>query len=377
MHAAREFFWRRTAAMDCRKYADLLVHYCLGLKQGEAVMIRSTPLAGPLVREVYRAALETGAHPETEIGLPGMEKIFYDAAGPEQLARISPVEQLVTERYDAVLNIRAPGNLKELASCDPDRKRMAGEARMPVKELFMRRAAAGELRWTLCEFPTEAQAQESGMSLEEFSAFVESACFLDREDPVASWRRVHEDQQRIVDRLNASALVRYKAPGVDVSFSVKGRTWINSDGKHNMPSGEVFTSPVEDSVNGKITFTFPAIVMGQEVRGVTLEVRDGFITRWEAQEGRAFLDRIFEVPGARRFGEAAIGTNTGITRFMKNMLFDEKMGGTVHMAVGASYPETGGKNTSGVHIDLIADMRDGGEILADGTVIYRSGRFLE
>ncbi len=362
--------------MDYAKYASLLVHYCLGLGKGDALMIRSTPLAEPLIASVYRAALEAGAHPETEIGLRGLEKIFYDTAGPGQLARVSPVEQLVTGRYDAVLNIRAPYNLKELASCDPDRKRIASEARMPVKELFMKRAAAGALRWTLCEFPTEAQAQESGMSLGEFSSFVESACFLDRADPVAEWRRVHDDQQRIVDRLNASALVRYTAPGVDVSFSVKGRTWINSDGKRNMPSGEVFTSPVEDSVNGRITFSYPAIVMGQEVRGVSLEVRDGLVARWDAEEGRAFLDRIFEVPGARRFGEAAIGTNAGITRFMKNMLFDEKMGGTVHMAIGASYPETGGKNVSGVHIDLIADMRDGGEIFADGALIYRNGAFL-
>ncbi|TAL31099.1 MAG: aminopeptidase [Spirochaetes bacterium] len=362
--------------MDYRKYASLLVDYCLGLGKGDALAINATPLAGPLVREVYRAALRAGAHPDTWIELAGMEKIFFDEAGPEQLSRVSPLRQLVTERYDAVLNIRAPYNLKELAAADPDRKRAASEAQAPVKDLFMRRAAAGALRWTLCEFPTEAQAQESGMSLDELSAFVESACFLDREDPAAAWRAVHDAQERAVNRLNRAGLVHYRAPGVDVSFSVKGRTWINSDGRRNMPSGEVFTSPVEDSVNGKIMFSFPAIVMGQEVRDVELEVRDGLVVRWEAGEGREFLDRIFEVPGARRFGEAAIGTNAGITRFMKNMLFDEKIGGTVHMAIGASYPETGGKNVSGVHIDLIADMRGGGEILADGELIYRDGAFL-
>lgn len=214
------------------------------------------------------------------------------------------------------------------------------------------------------------------MSLEEYEHFVYDACKLNDPDPVKSWKNVRRAQQQIVDLLNQRTDIRYVGEGIDIRFNTKGRTWINSDGQTNMPSGEVYTSPLEDSVNGTVHFSFPAVYMGHEVEGVTLWVKDGLVEKWEALRGKAFLDEVFQIPGARRFGEAAVGTNYGIKQFTKNILFDEKIGGTIHMAIGQSYLQTGGKNESTVHWDMIGDMSNGGAIFADGEKIYENGRFL-
>jgi aminopeptidase len=213
------------------------------------------------------------------------------------------------------------------------------------------------------------------MSLEEYQQFVFGACNLFDEDPTQSWLNRRADQQEIVDLLNGRETVRYRGEGIDISFSTKGRTWINSDGQTNMPSGEVYTSPVEDSVNGTIHFSYPGLYGGHEVEGVTLWVKDGYIEKWEATRGKDFLDQIFSRKGTRRFGEAAVGTNYNINRMTKNILFDEKIGGTVHMAIGQSYLQCGGKNESSVHWDMITDMTKGGEIFADGEKIYQDGHF--
>ena len=215
------------------------------------------------------------------------------------------------------------------------------------------------------------------MSEEEYAAFVFNACKLNEADPKAAWYGVRERQQRVVDHLNSCTTFRYRNRRSDISFTTQGRTWINSDGQTNMPSGEVYTSPEEDSVTGHIYFDYPAIRNGKEVKGVTLEVKDGEIQSWQAESGQEVLDETFAIEGTRRFGEAAIGTNYDIDRFSKQILFDEKIGGTVHMAVGQSYAQAGGKNSSSVHWDMIANMRDGGEVLADGEVIYRDGRFID
>ncbi|HKK79937.1 MAG TPA: aminopeptidase, partial [Phaeodactylibacter sp.] len=196
------------------------------------------------------------------------------------------------------------------------------------------------------------------------------------DDPMQSWLAVREKQQQIVDLLDSRQEVRYVGKGTDISFRTDGRKWINSDGRTNMPSGEVYTSPVEDSVNGVIHFSYPGIYMGREVEGVTLQVKDGYIEKWEAERGKDFLDELFQIEGTRRFGEAAIGTNYNINQMTKNILFDEKIGGTVHMAIGQSYLQAGGKNQSTVHWDMITDMTKEGEIHADGEKIYEKGRFL-
>jgi aminopeptidase len=358
-----------------KKYAQLLVEYSLGLKAGDKLLIHSTYLAEELLNEVYAQALAAGAHPEFKIALDGTEKIFFDNASDSQLEYVSGLSRYVCESYDAVLNVLAPFNLKELQNVDPAKKQKHSAARAELNKLFMKRAAAQELRWTLGVFPTNAEAQECGMSQSEYADFVYNCCFLYEDDPVGCWKKLENDQQKIVDFLNNRKEIHFKSSNVDVRFSTDGKKWINSSGKHNMPSGEVFTAPVEDSVNGIVRFSYPGIYMGQEIEDITLEVKNGEVVKARAAKGEELLNKILEIPGAERFGEAAIGNNQRVNKFTKNMLFDEKMGGTIHMALGAAYPETGGKNESAIHWDLLADMNDG-QILADGEVIYENGKFI-
>jgi aminopeptidase len=358
------------------KYAELLVGYSLGLKKGDQLLISTTYLAEPLVREVVRQVLKVGAHPETWIAMNGISRVRFEEADSDQLAHVSPLFSYAVEHYQAFLTIRAPFNVKELQSVDPEKIKTASMAKAGIRQLFRDRAAAGDLNWSLCEFPTDAQAQECGLSRSEYEDFVLSACFLDDPDPQGRWTEVHESQQRIVDLLNKRRQIRFVGTDIDISFSTEGRLWVNSDGRRNMPSGEVYTSPVENSVEGHIRFSYPGIYMGQEIEDIRLTVREGRVVEWHAEKGKNLLDRVLEIPGANRFGEAAVGTNYGIKRFSRNMLFDEKIGGTIHMALGSSYGEARGENQSAVHWDLLADMTRDGEIYADGDAIYRNGRFL-
>lgn len=359
-----------------QSYARLLVNYCLELKAGERLYIRTTTLAEDLLREVYREAVRVGAHVEYELEFREQNRIFLETANDEQLQYISPLYRQAMEEFDAYLYIRAPFNLREGQQIDPDRREIRQEALADLSKTYFTRTADRSLKRNLCQFPTQAAAQEAGMSLEEYEDFIYSACRLYDEDPIESWLQVRRDQQRIVDHLNACQEIRYRSPLFDITYRTDGRTFINSDGQTNMPSGEVYTSPVEDAVNGVVHFDYPAIYQGEEVQGVTLWVKDGYIDKWEAKQGQKVLDRVFQIPGTRRFGEAAIGTNYGINRFTKNILFDEKIGGTIHMAIGQSYLQTGGKNESTVHWDMIADMTKGGEIYANGEKIYENGQFV-
>lgn len=358
------------------KYANLLVNYCLELQQGERLYIKSTTLAEPLVREVYRYATRAGAHVEIDLEMEHQHRIFMEEANEEQLRYVSPLYRAAVETFDAYLYIRAPFSLRNTSGNHPEKVKIRQEAIHDTQQKYFARTATRELKRNLCQYPTEANAREAGMSLEEYQEFVFNACCLYTEDPIKAWLNVRASQQKIVDLLNSKETIRYKGDGTDITFSTKGRTWINSDGQTNMPSGEVYTSPVENAVNGVIRFTYPAIYMGQEVEDVRLWVKDGCIEKWEAKKGQDLLDYIFEIPGTRRFGEAAIGTNYSIQRFTKNMLFDEKIGGTVHMALGQSYLQTGGKNQSSIHWDMIADMSQGGEIFANNEKIYENGQFL-
>lgn len=358
------------------KYANLLVHYCLDMQPGERFYLRSTTLAEPLVREVYRAAVKAGAHVEVDLDFREKNRILLAQGSEAQLQYVSPLYKQAMEEFDTYLYIMAPFNLREDQNVDPAKRKIRQESQQAVLKTYFERTATRDLKRNLCQYPTLANAQEAGMSLEEYEDFVFRACKLYDPDPVQSWLEVRQWQQQIVDLLNARETVRYKADGTDITFSTRGRAWINSDGQTNMPSGEVYTSPVEDSANGVVHFSFPAIYMGHEVEGVTLYVKDGYIEKWEARRGKDFLDQVFQIEGTRRFGEAAIGTNYNIARLTKNILFDEKMGGAIHMAIGQSYLQAGGKNQSTVHWDMITDMKEGGEIYADGEKIYENGRFL-
>ncbi len=359
------------------KYARLLTHYCLNVQPGDKVFISSTILAEPLVREVYREAYAAGAElVEYDLAFRERERLFMQNASLDALTHPPVLTALAMETFDCYLNIRAPFNLRETSGAEQERTQIRNAAMTPLNKAYFERTADRRLKRNLCQYPTDASAQEAGMSLSEYQQFVFGACKLFAENPEAEWLKVRQSQQHVVDHLNRCNSVRYVNEGTDIRFSTEGRTWMNSDGQTNMPSGEVYTSPVEDSVQGRIHFSFPCIYQGQEVEGVTLWVKDGLVEKWEARRGKDFLDKIFEIPGARRFGEAAIGTNYDIQRITKNILFDEKIGGSVHMAIGQSYLQTGGKNESSIHWDMITDMTRGGEIWADDEKIYQNGQFL-
>lgn len=358
-----------------QKYAQLLTDYCLSIKEGDRLYIRSTTLAEPLVREVYRAALSLGAIVEYDLTMRGHKHIFNACANDQALAHIPSLYQKAMSEFDAYLSIRAPFNLMEDHGIN---KKVAKQRSSHLKEIhqnYFQRTASGSLRRSLCQYPTLANAQMAGMSLEDYQDFVFKACYLYEENPKACWQQLGASQQIIVDLLNRKKLIRYVQGKTDIEFSVEGRTWINSDGKTNMPSGEVFSAPVEDSVQGKVFFNYPSVFAGHEVEGIELDVENGKVVHARAEKGQEILDEILKIDGADHFGEVAIGTNYQINRATKNILFDEKIGGTIHMALGQSYLQAGGKNQSSIHWDMITDMQQG-SIYADGEKIYENGNFI-
>jgi aminopeptidase len=360
------------------KLAGVLVHYCLEIGKGDLFQINCTPLAAPLVREVYGEAIKAGANPFVRVSLAGFDEIFFTEAKKHQLSHVSEIAKFTMEKVDKLLSIRASSNTRALANADPQKQATAQAARREIFERFMERSAAGELMWCGTQFPCNASAQDAEMSLSEYEDFVLSACLVDKKDPIAAWKSVHRRQAKICRALGQHKEIRIVSDATDISMRVEGRKWINSDGKHNMPSGEIFTGPVENSVEGKIRFSFPACYAGREVHGVQLTFKEGRVIDARASKGEDFLRATLDTDdGARYVGEIAVGTNYSVQKFTKNTLFDEKIGGTIHMAVGASYPDSGGQNKSSVHWDMVNDMREGGKIYADGKLIYENGEFTE
>lgn len=358
-------------ALDAARFADLLTGYCLDVQPGQEVVVRSTALAEPLLFECQRAILERDAWPSLRVELPGATAAFYRHARERQLDAFSEVAFAEARKAHAQLGIQAPENTRALTGIDPERLARAARARKPLREQTMRR------RWCSTLWPTQASAQQAGMNLADFEAFVQRALFLDQPDPVRSWGELRAFQAGLIERLAGVAELRIEAPGTDVTLGVKGRTWVNSDGKRNMPSGEVFTGPHETSATGRVHFGVPSSPAGVDVAGVDLEFRDGLVVAAGAERGEEYLQRALATDdGARRLGEIGIGTNFGIDRAIGATLFDEKIGGTVHLALGRSYPETGAKNESALHWDLICDLRGGGRLSADGETVMLDGRFV-
>ena len=359
------------------KLAQVLVRYCLGLKPGNEFRISGPALAEDLIRSVYREALLAGAHPIVRIGISGLGPIRYTIASDAQLQYVPETTRLEVEKLSAALTIWGDWNTKEMTNIDSRKIALAMAANRALNERFMERAAHGELHWCGTLFPNHANAQDAEMSLAEYEDFVFGAMLLDKPDPIAEWQRISREQDRLVQHLNQAQTVRIKGKDTDLEFRCADRKWINCDGKENFPDGEIFTGPVEDSVQGKIRFTFPATYIGKEVEDIQLRFEKGKVVEAHAGKGEELLQAMLNTdPGARYVGEIAIGTNYGITRFTKNTLFDEKIGGTVHLALGASLPESGGVNKSGIHWDIVCDLRSGGEILADAKPIHKDGKFL-
>ena len=359
------------------KLADVLVNYSVGVRPGDRVVIQGETPARPLLEAVYAKALQAGGHPLMVASLPGTRELFFRYASDEQLQHVPEPIKLIMETYDVAIRIKGAENTKALSNIDPAKIVLNGQAQTEIAKITMERAAAGELRWVVTLFPTNAHAQDAEMSLSEYEDFVYGACLPGADDPVGYWHRFSAWQQKIVDWLKGKERVHVIGPGTDLRLSIAGRTFINGDGKYNMPDGEIFTGPVEDSIEGHVNFTYPVIYQGRDVSGVRLWFEDGKVIRAAAKKNEDFLLQTLDTDeGSRYVGEFAIGTNEGIARFTRHMLFDEKMAGSFHMALGSSYPETGGKNVSAIHWDMLCDMRNGGEIWVDDELLYKDGEFV-
>jgi aminopeptidase len=357
--------------VDPAAHAALLCDWALGVGDGDQVVVRSSAAAAPLLVAVHAAILDRGAWPFLRVELEGQEEQFFTRARDRQLDELPSLTRADAESGAAHLYIHAPFNTRALAGVDPARQARLRRTMEPIYDL--RR----DKPWCVTIWPTEAHAQEAGMSLRAFGEFVNRALLLDRDDPAAGWRELSERQEELIARLRDRSEIRIEAEGTDLRLRIEGRTWVNSDGRHNMPSGEVFTGPIEDSANGTIRFTIPANPPGASLQGVELTFRDGEVVAARADRGDDALQGALATdPGARRLGELGIGTNFGIDRAVGSTLLDEKIGGTVHLALGRSYRETGGVNESALHWDLVCDLRSGGRLSADGETLLDNGAFV-
>ena len=359
------------------RLADVLVGYSASVREGDVVLLEGPDLAEPLLVELYRRVLRAGGNPMPRVFLDGIDEATFAESSDEQLEWVSPIRTEEIERLDVRIVVLGDWNTKSLTSVDPAKQARRQRSLRELGKRFLERAAAGELRWVLTAYPVDAAAQDAQMSLREYEEFVYRAALLDDGDPVARWRAFGERLERVAAFLGTKEELRVVGPGTDLRLGVGGRTWIPSSGHENFPDGEVFTGPVETSVEGTIRFSYPAVFRGRAVDDVQLRFEGGEVVEGTAAHGQEFLEEMLAVDtGARRVGEFAFGLNDAIDVFTRNILFDEKLGGTVHLALGASYPETGGQNESGLHWDMICDLRRGGEVYADGELVYRDGAFL-
>ncbi|MEE9211905.1 MAG: aminopeptidase [Phycisphaeraceae bacterium] len=364
------------------KLAGVIVAYSTGVKRGQLVRITGDPVALPLLEAIYEAALRLGAHPYLKCAPGSLQDLFFEHADDEQLKYVSPLARHEVETIDVSIGLWAETNTKALSRVDPHRQSLASAARKPIFKTFMARAARGELKWCGTLYPTPAAAQDAEMSLRQFEDFVFGAGYLDKDDPVAEWRRIEAQQQKLVDYLSGKKQIHFQTVnGTDLVVNVEGMKWINCCGHENFPDGEVFTGPNlkanNGGVNGVVRYSFPAVHGGREVHDIELTFEKGRVTSAKASKGEDFLLKMLDQDqGARRLGEVAIGTNYHITQYTKSTLFDEKIGGTFHTAVGAGYPETGNTNESGLHWDMVCDLRTGGTISVDGELISKDGRFI-
>jgi aminopeptidase len=360
------------------RLAKILVGYSTKVREGEVVSIDGESAAEPLLMAVYEEVLKAGAHPILNVSLPGQSVAYFKHGSDAQLEWISPVSEWLLDHADVRIAVGASTNTRELSAIPPERQTRRQAATGELLSRAMERSAKGEFRWVYTLFPTNAYASEAEMSLADYEDFYYGACLAaDDGDPLTTWERASAETKRLAETIQGHEEVRVVAPGTDIVLGIAGRTFIPCDGEHNMPDGEFFTGPIEDSVEGEVTFHLPATIGGREVAGVRLRFEAGKVVDASAERGEEFLIQLLDTDhGARRLGELGIGTNYAIDRGTREVLLDEKIGGTVHMAVGKSYPESGGVNESAVHTDLVCDLRLGGKLTVDGEDFQVDGKFV-
>jgi aminopeptidase len=360
------------------KLAKLLVNYSTQVKPGDFVFVTCDEVATPWMVEVVKEAVKAGAHVENVLSSQDVGEVKLKYSSDEQLQQENILYKTMLDKADVWLSAWADRNTKTNSKIDASKLQMSAKGATSWRKIYSEKMGNGSLRWCGTQYPTHSDAQEASMSFSDYEEFVYGAGLLDSEDPVAEWKRISAEQERWVKYLDTKKELHMISEGTDVKVNISGRKWINCDGRVNFPDGEIFTSPVEDGVDGTVTFSFPGIYMGKEIEGIVLQIEKGKVVKATATKGEDLLKTLLKTDeGACRFGEVAIGTNYGIKEFTRNMLFDEKIGGTIHMAIGDSMPEAGGLNRSAIHWDMLCDMRNGGRIYADGELFYESGKFIE
>ncbi|GAA0179225.1 aminopeptidase [Clostridium sediminicola] len=361
-----------------KKLAKLLVNYSTGVKEGDFVLVQSNEIAEPWMVAVVEEAIKAGAHVETLLDSQDSTVAKLRYSSDEQLLQESYIQKIALEKADVWLTAWGTKNTRANSNIDSEKIRLKAKGASSWRKVYSEKTGDGSLRWCGTQFPTCADAQEASMSLAEYEEFVYGAGLLELEDPVEEWKKISKYQEIWVKYLDTKKELHIVSEGTDLKVNIENRKWINCDGKVNFPDGEIFTSPVEDGVNGNITFSFPGIYEGKEIEGIKMEIKDGEVISASADKGEDLLKSLLKTDeGAKRFGEVAIGTNYGIKKFTRNMLFDEKIGGTVHLAIGDSMPEAGGENKSTIHWDMLCDMRENGKIYADGELFYKNGKFID
>jgi aminopeptidase len=364
------------------KFAKVLVEHSTRVVPGDRILIEGTTAAEPLIRELYIQILQKGGHPHPMIALPGMmpfsqDELYLTYADDSQLDFVPTFYKLAYDQFEGRIRIHSATNTRGLTNIDPNKVQRHSKAIGVITEAQMRRGGEGVFKWVTTLYPTEAYAQDASMSLKEYEDFVFGAVHAHENDPVAYWKSTAAGQQKAIDFLEGKSQVVLRGPNVDLTLSIKNRKFMNSTGMYNMPDGEIFTGPVEDSANGWVKFTYPAIYSGVAVEGAELTFSNGRVEQATAEKHLDYLLKMLESDAGSRFlGEFAIGTNFDINKFTGNILFDEKIGGSFHMALGAGYPETGSKNKSAIHWDMICDLRTDSEILVDGELFYKDGQFV-
>ena len=360
------------------KLAKLAVNYSLKVKEGDRVYIAGPTLAKELFQALYTEVLKAGGHPLLHPKIEGTQELFFKYASEKQLVYVDPIIKQMLKDFDSYIEIAADYNTRKLSLIEPKliTKSRGSPAQREILEILIERIGKKDLNYLVLPFPCNSFAQEANMDLFSYFQLIQKALFLDKEDPVKEWLDIERQQESICEFLNKADKIHVIGEDTDLTLSVKGRNWVNCCGRLNLPDGEVFTGPIEDSVNGHIRFTYPGIYQGIEVENIFLEFKDGKITNATATKGEKLLQEILTIENADKLGEFAIGTNYGITQFTKNMLFDEKIGGTLHCALGAGLEETGSTNRCAIHWDILKDMKlPGSKVIADGMVIYEEGQW--
>lgn len=360
----------------CVNLAKILLEHSTKVKPKDKVMIIAYPPAEPLVVELYKQLLAIGAYPHTHIEIEELDFLRFTNATEDQLEMVNPIVSMVAETFDIYIEVLSKSNTRDLTNADPERQAIHARAYASIARVMRERAASGSLRWVLTAFPTYAYAQEAQMSLTEYEDFVFRTTYANLDRPLEKWEEIQKKQQRYVDWMHGKKNVEVRGDNVDLRFSIEGRPFVNEAGYFNLPDGEIFTAPVEHSIDGWVRFPYPAVFHDRVMEGIEITFEKGQAIEASSRQNDEVLQHILKIDqGASYVGEFGIGLNPEIDRCIRNTLFDEKMNGTIHIGLGAGFPESGSKNDSAIHLDLICEMRGGGEILVDGERIYEDGAF--